>query len=92
MKGVKTMKKQNQTKPQRPFSLNFAEAKRDIVSAVNEASRQYGVPSYLLEEILLGVLHQVQNIAIVERENARIAYEKELAEYEEMMEGQNGGA
>ena len=69
------------TKPERPFSLEHADAKNNIGNAITDAVKR-GVPCYLLEEILSGFLHQVRAGAESERKSAREKYEKQLAEYE----------
>ena len=71
-----------ENKPIRPFSMEYAEAKRNISNAINEAIQLHGVPCYMLEDILLNNLHQVREGAKAERENALIKYNQQLKEAE----------
>ena len=54
---------QNNKTSQRPFSMEYVEAKNKIVNAINEANRVNGVPCYLLESILSDLLSQVRECA-----------------------------
>jgi hypothetical protein len=74
-------------KPIRPFSLEYADAKSKIIRAINEATQIHGVPFYLLEEILSGVLNQVKECARLEKEKAMREYNKQLQEVEAQQEG-----
>lgn len=67
-------------KETKPFSLDYAEAKRKVVNAVNEATQVHGVPFYLLEDVLENILCQVKQCAENERRNAQVSYEKQIAE------------
>lgn len=68
-------------KPVRPFSLKYDEAKSKIVSAINEATQIHGVPFYLLESMVGEMLAQVRENARTERERAKAAHDKGLAEF-----------
>jgi hypothetical protein len=72
----------NKTKPLRPFSLEYDEAKSKIYRAVNEATQLHGVPCYLLEGVINEVSRQVKEQADLEREQARRTWEKRLTESE----------
>lgn len=78
---------QKKAKPQIPFALRYEEADKKIFNAVNESAKVNRIPYYLLEEILVNILHQVRENAQIELENERALYEKQLAEYEEQKEG-----
>ena len=69
-------------KKEKPFSLEYAEAKSKIVNAVNEATQVHGVPFYLLEDLIGNILQEVRNCADNERRNAQASYEKQIAESE----------
>lgn len=62
-----------------PYVLRKEKAENDIFNAVNESAKK--VPFCTLEDILTNLLHQVREQARLERDNALIAYEKEVEEY-----------
>ncbi len=67
---------------EKPFTLEYANAKNKIVNAVNEAMHVNKIPCFLLESIISDILHQVEAGANEERGSAKAAYEKQLAEKE----------
>lgn len=79
------------TKPPIPFALRYEEADKNIFNAVNEAAKVNKIPFYLLEEILVNILHQVRENANIELEKERALYAKQLAEYEEQKKEANNG-
>lgn len=68
-------------KPTIPFALCYENAENRIFNAVSESANE--IPFYMLEGMLTNILHQVREKAKEERENARMLYEKQMAEYNE---------
>lgn len=68
--------------PQRPFCVDYKNAKNEIFKAINNAIEIHKVPLFLLEGILNEALHQVKEGANAEVESALKSYERQLAEYE----------
>ena len=69
-----------QTKPKIPAALLYDKAENTIFGAVNLAAQE--IPFYMIEGMLVNILHQVREQARAEKANAARLYEKELAEYE----------
>ena len=69
-------------KPNKPFILEYTTAKNKIISAINTALEVHNVPYFLVEEILSGALQSIKSESKVEREQASLSYEQQLAEYE----------
>lgn len=69
-------------KPTKPFILEYAEAKNKIITAINEAIQEHGVPCVLLESVLSEALQTVKAGALSEKNNVLNAYNKQLADYE----------
>lgn len=65
--------------PQKPLALRLEEAGNTIFNAVNMAANE--VPFYLIDGILVNILHQVREQAKAEKDKAAQLYEKQLAEY-----------
>jgi hypothetical protein len=70
--------------PKKPFCFTYDEAEDRIFYAVSKSAEE--VPFFMLEGILTNILHQVREKANAERENARMLYEKQIAEYNEKEE------
>lgn len=73
---------EQKNKPVRPFSLEYEDAKKKIVNAINEATQTHGVPFYMLEEILANIAAQVRENANHERQTAALTYGQKMAEWE----------
>lgn len=70
-----------QTKPKKPFAMEYDEAEREIINAVNSAHSEHGVPFIFIEKTLTILLYQVKENARAEKEMARQSYEKQMEEY-----------
>ena len=70
--------------PARPFALEYEDAKKEIFSAVNVASKRHNVPYFLLEGIIAEVLYQVKDVAREEARNAELLSAKQLGDVEKM--------
>lgn len=69
-------------KPAKPFILEYAEAKNEIITAINDAIQAHGVPCVLLESVLSEALQTIKAGAKNEKNNVLNAYNKQLADYE----------
>ena len=69
-------------KVNKPFCLAYAEAKNDIIRAVNKATQEHNIPCFLLEGMMENILSQIKSGAIAERAEAERAYKKQLEESE----------
>ncbi len=67
--------------PERPLCLELAEAKADIINAINAATKRQ-IPFFLLEDIVKDAARQVSEQAKAERVKAQRIYETQLAEYQ----------
>ena len=74
----------NKEQPKKPFCLTYDDAENRIFNAVSESAKE--IPFFMLEGILTNILHQVREKAKEERDNARMLYEKQIAEYNEKEE------
>lgn len=71
----------NKEQPKKPFCLTYEGAEDRIFYAVSKSAEE--IPFFMLEGILTNILHQVREKAKEERDNARMLYEKQLAEFNE---------
>lgn len=72
-------------KPTKPFILEYAEAKNEINTAINNAIQTHGVPCILLESVLSEALQTIKAGAKNEKNNVLNAYNKQLADYEKSL-------
>lgn len=68
-------------KPEKPFCLDYEEARIEIFNAISQISKAHNVPFYLLENILTSVLVQVRDGKRAEIETAQRAYEEQMKQY-----------
>ena len=68
-------------KPEKPFCLEYEEARIEIFNAISQISKAHNVPFYLLENILTSVLVQVRDGKRAEIEAAQRAYEEQMKQY-----------
>lgn len=76
------------TPPVRPTCLELVDAKKDICDLINDIATRRRVPFYLIEGILAEVTKQAAECAKLERENAQIIYERQVAEFEKKRKGE----
>lgn len=70
-------------KPVRPFSVIYADAKQAITRQVGNTMAAYGLPIFMAEGILSGVLAEIRSNAANELADDTARYEEELKEYYE---------
>lgn len=64
------------TKIEKPFCLDYEEARIEIFNAISQSSQAHNVPFYLLENILESALVQVREGKRNEIESAKRAYQQ----------------
>lgn len=69
------------TEPIRPFCLEYADAENEIFAAINNAMAKHNVPMFLMESILAKAYREVRDGAKNEMQNASVAYQKQLEQY-----------
>lgn len=70
-------------KPGRPFSVIYADAKQAITRQVGNTMAAYGLPIFMAEGILSGVLAEIRSNAANELADDTARYEEELKTYYE---------
>lgn len=70
-------------KPGRPLSVIYADAKQAITRQVGNTMAAYGLPIFMAEGILSGVLAEIRSNAANELADDTARYEEELKEYYE---------
>lgn len=70
-------------KPNRPISVIYADAKQAITRQVGNTMAAYGLPIFMAEGILSGVLAEIRANAANELADDTARYEEELKEYYE---------
>lgn len=70
-------------KPVRPFSVIYADAKQAITRQVGNTMAAYGLPIFMAEGILSGVLAEIRSNAANELADDTARYEEKLKEYYE---------
>lgn len=70
-------------KPTRPFSVIYADAKQALTSQVGNTMAAYGLPIFMAEGILSGILAEIRTNAGNELADDTARYEEELKEYYE---------
>lgn len=70
-------------KPNRPISVIYADAKQAITRQVGNTMAAYGLPIFMAEGILSGVLAEIRANAGNELADDTARYEEELKEYYE---------
>ena len=70
-------------KPTRPFSVIYADAKQALTMQVGNTMAAYGLPIFMAEGILSGILAEIRTNAGNELANDTARYEEELKEYYE---------
>lgn len=80
------------TMPVRPLILEMDDARSEIFDVINRMASERHIPFYLLEGIVNDAARQVMDLAKAEREKAKCAYDKQLAEMAEYKgEGKSNG-
>ena len=59
----------------KPFALNYEEAKQLIYNSVNRAHSEFGVPFYMLNTIIMAIQNQVDTASKGELASIRSYYE-----------------
>lgn len=72
-----------QKKPNRPLSMIYADAKQAITRQVGNTMAAYGLPIFMAEGILSGILAEIRTNAANELADDTARYEDELKEYYE---------
>ena len=67
----------------KPFALNYEEAKQIIYNSVNRAHSEFGVPFYMLNTIITAIQNQVDTASRDELASIRSYYEAEDEQNEE---------
>lgn len=70
-------------KPTRPFSVIYADAKQALTRQVGNTMAAYGLPIFMTEGILSGILAEIRTNAGNELADDTARYEEELKEYYE---------
>ena len=70
-------------KPNRPLSVIYADAKQAITRQVGNTMAAYGLPIFMAEGILSGLLAEIRSNAANELADDTARYEEELKEYYE---------
>ena len=70
-------------KPTRPFSVIYADAKQALTRQVGNTMVAYGLPIFMAEGILSGILAEIRTNAGNELADDTARYEEELKEYYE---------
>ena len=70
-------------KPNRPISVIYADAKQAITRQVGNTMAAYGLPIFMAEGILSGILAEIRSNAGNELADDTARYEEELKEYYE---------
>ena len=70
-------------KPGRPLSVLYADAKQAITRQVGNTMAAYGLPIFMVEGILSGILAEIRTNATNELADDTARYEDELKEYYE---------
>lgn len=70
-------------KPVRPFSVIYADAKQALTRQVGNTMAAYGLPIFMAEGILSGILAEIRTNAGNELADDTARYEEELKEYYE---------
>lgn len=65
-----------------PLALRLEDASNELKATVEDISKKYGLPCYLLTPIVSEVLVRLENGKRVELENARLSYEQKKGEKE----------
>ena len=73
-------------KPNRPISVIYADAKQAITRQVGNTMAAYGLPIFMAEGILSGVLAEIRANAANELADDTARYEEELKEKQEAFE------
>lgn len=71
-------------KPTRPFSVIYADAKQALTRQVGNTMAAYGLPIFMAEGILSGILAEIRTNAGNELADDTARYEEELKEYYEV--------
>lgn len=78
------MKKVQETQPVRPLSLRIRDAKIEICASITRSAQKHNISYSVLELILSDVLHQVQDGARNEVEQAQLTYNQQIAELQKI--------
>ena len=70
-------------KPTRPFSVIYADAKQALTRQIGNTMAAYGLPIFMAEGILSGILAEIRTNAGNELADDTARYEEELKEYYE---------
>lgn len=70
-------------KPTRPFSVIYADAKQALTRQVGNTMAAYGLPIFMAEGILSGILAEIRTNAGNELADDTARYEEEMKEYYE---------
>ena len=82
--AVGTIKREQEVKEDgRPLSVIYADAKQAITRQVGNTMAAYGLPIFMAEGILSGVLAEIRSNAANELADDTARYEEELKEYYE---------
>lgn len=74
---------EQKTPPERPFRLEFEDAKSEIFTSISEIAKRHNIPYFLLDGIITEVLYQVKDGAREESRTAEFIYQKQLEQYRE---------
>lgn len=73
------MKIQN-TQPVLPLSIRIKDARAEICANITQSAQKHNISYSILELIICDILHQVQNGAKNEVEQAQLTYNQQIAE------------
>ena len=81
------MKQKNiQTEPVRPMILRKADAEREIVQCIYNATARHGIPYFEMYDVLFRLGAAVKEKAEQEHREAELAYHRQLAELQKLKE------
>ncbi len=75
------MSERNGKKPEKPFLMQYDEAREAVAKAITEAKAVRGVPYVFIEEFLKNFLMQIGEYAQSERAASQRAYDQSCEEY-----------
>lgn len=71
----------------KPFALEYADAQSEIIAAVNKATKEHGIPCFLLLPMIDNITQQLRIGANAEKAEAEYTYNEQMKKAEKKAEG-----
>lgn len=72
------------TQPVLPLSIRIKDTRTEICTSITQSAQKHNISYSILELIICDVLHQVQNGAKNEVEQAQLTYNQQIAELQKI--------